>query len=219
MARGTYESELRPPRRLLPCDNSAFTRRRGGVIGRHSAYRANIAFVDRDRAWSPAIRRSHWVKWAAFPCFVFWLILMTAIWFFLLGWARIVSATFSPTEIGMTVIVGLASLVGLAGAWRVKSSARVWPAVGTVLLVAALQAGAFRLNLRGERVRIYSKDILRSRVASTSLMHSVGNLSGFPRTCCPCSRRDAAHWCWMGSALLRTAVSPSKKWSSHLSGS
>lgn len=55
MARGTYESELRPPRRLLPCHNSGFTRRRGGVIGRHSAYRANISFVDRDRAWSPAI--------------------------------------------------------------------------------------------------------------------------------------------------------------------
>src|SRR6266404_3593531 len=92
-------------------------------------------------------RRSHWVKWAAFPCFVIWLLLMTAIWFFLLGWARIVSGTFSPTEILMTVIVGLASLVGMVGAWRVKSSARVWPAVGTVLLVAALQVGAFRLSL------------------------------------------------------------------------
>ena len=92
-------------------------------------------------------RRSHWVKWAAFPCFVFWLLLMTAIWLFLLGWARIVSGTFSPTEIAMTVIVGLASLVGMAEAWRVKSSALLWPAVGTVLLVAALQVGAFRLSL------------------------------------------------------------------------
>ena len=92
-------------------------------------------------------RQSHWAKWAAFPCFVFWLLLMTAIWFFLLGWARIVSGTFSPTEIAMTVIVGVASLVGMAGAWRVKSSARVWPAVGTVLLVAALQVVAFRLSL------------------------------------------------------------------------
>jgi hypothetical protein len=92
-------------------------------------------------------RQSHWAKWASFPCFVFWLILMTAIWFFLLGWARIVSGTFSPTEIVMTVIVGVASLVGMAGAWRVKSSARVWPAVGTVLLVAALQVVAFRLSL------------------------------------------------------------------------
>jgi len=72
---------------------------------------------------------------------------MTAIWFFLLGWARIVSGTFSPTEIVMTVIVGLASLVGMAEAWRVKSSAHLWAAVGTVLLVAALQVGAFRLSL------------------------------------------------------------------------
>jgi hypothetical protein len=92
-------------------------------------------------------RRSHWVKWAAFPCFVFWLLLMTAIWFFLLGWARIVSGTFSPTEIAMTAIVGVASLVGMAAAWNVRSSLSVWPAVGTMLLVAALQVGAFRLSL------------------------------------------------------------------------
>lgn len=93
------------------------------------------------------IRRSHWVKWAAVPCFVFWLTLMIAIWSFLLGLARFVSGTFSTTEIAMTVIVGLASLIGISLAWKVKSGARLWPAVGTVLLVAALQLGAFRLSL------------------------------------------------------------------------
>jgi hypothetical protein len=45
------------------------------------------------------IRRSGWIKWAALPCFFFWLMLMILIWLFLLGWARIVSGTFSPTEI------------------------------------------------------------------------------------------------------------------------
>src|SRR6266478_6352220 len=74
-------------------------------------------------------RRSHWVKWAAFPCFVFWLILMIAIWFFLLGWARIVSGTFSPTEILMTVIVGLASPVGMAEALSLRASVGAWSAI------------------------------------------------------------------------------------------
>src|SRR5258708_31388954 len=92
-------------------------------------------------------RQSHWAKWAAFPCFVFWLILMTAIWFFLLGWARIVSGTFSPTEIAMTVIVGVASLVGTAGAWRVKSSTRAWPAAATPPLLPPLQPLALRPGL------------------------------------------------------------------------
>jgi len=34
------------------------------------------------------IRGSALTKWAALPCFVFWLVLMTAIWLYLLGWAR-----------------------------------------------------------------------------------------------------------------------------------
>ena len=48
-----------------------------------------------------SVRRSAWSKWAALPCYLFWLLLMTAIWLFLLGWARIVSGTFSHTEIAM----------------------------------------------------------------------------------------------------------------------
>jgi hypothetical protein len=92
-------------------------------------------------------RRSHWVKWAAFPCFVFWFLLMAAIWFFLLGWAHFVSGTFSSMETIMTVMVGLASLTGVVGASRVRSSARFWAAVSTVLLVAGLQITAFRLSL------------------------------------------------------------------------
>jgi hypothetical protein len=49
---------------------------------------------------------------AALPCFLFWLTIMVFIWLFLLGWARIVSGHFFPTEIAMTLVVGLASLVG-----------------------------------------------------------------------------------------------------------
>ena len=40
------------------------------------------------------IRRSASTKWAALPCFVFWLLLMTAIWLYLLGWAQFLSGRF-----------------------------------------------------------------------------------------------------------------------------
>ncbi len=94
-----------------------------------------------------AARGSGWSKWAALPCFVFWLLVMTAIWLFLLGWARIITGTFSPTEIAMTVIVGLASLVGTVSALRTKSGVRAWPAAALAVLVAALQVIALRLSL------------------------------------------------------------------------
>jgi hypothetical protein len=92
-------------------------------------------------------RHSSFTKWAALPCYVFWLLVMAAIWLFLLGWARIVSGTFSPTEIAMTVIVGLASTIGIVRAIGVKSGVRAWPATATTLLLALLQIAAFRLSL------------------------------------------------------------------------
>ena len=72
---------------------------------------------------------------------------MGAIWLFLLGWARIVSGTFSPTEIAMTLIVGLASMVGIVNALTVRSGVGAWSATSVVLLVAVLQVTAFRLSL------------------------------------------------------------------------
>jgi hypothetical protein len=92
-------------------------------------------------------RRSGSIKWAALPCFVFWLILMILIWLFLLGWARIISGTFSSTEIAMTLIVGLASVVGIVRALNLRAGVGAWSAIATVLLVAVLQVTAFRLSL------------------------------------------------------------------------
>lgn len=93
------------------------------------------------------VRRSGLSKWAALPCFVFWLLLMTAIWLFLLGWARIVTGTFSRTEIAMTVIVGLASLVGIARALGMRSGVHALSATGTMLVVTVLQLAAVRISL------------------------------------------------------------------------
>lgn len=94
-----------------------------------------------------ATRHSAFTKWTALPCFLFWLLVMIAIWLFLLGWARIVSGTFSPTEIAMTLIVGSAAAIGIAIAGRLRTAVRAWSAILTFLLVAALQLLAFRLSL------------------------------------------------------------------------
>ena len=92
------------------------------------------------------IRGSGWSKWVVLPCFVFWSLVMVAIWLFLLGWAHIVSGTFSPTEIAMTVVVGVAAIGGTIIAVSIRSGVRASLAAVSALLVAALQLVAFRLS-------------------------------------------------------------------------
>src|SRR4029079_17330273 len=56
--------------------------------------------------WAPIIvgfNRHYIAKWMAMPLLAFWLLIMIAIWLFLLGWARIVTGHFFPTEIAMTI--------------------------------------------------------------------------------------------------------------------
>jgi len=91
-------------------------------------------------------RQSSLAKWAALACFVFWLLTMTAIWLFLLGWAHILSGTFSPIEIAMTVVVGAASVAGIVRALRSSGGVPAWPAAATTMLLAVLQVDALRLS-------------------------------------------------------------------------
>lgn len=86
-------------------------------------------------------------KWAALPCLIFWLTIMVFIWLFLLGWARIVSGHFFPTEVAMTLVVGAASVVGIVACLRWRTSFRWGPAAGLFLAFAGLQFLAFRLSL------------------------------------------------------------------------
>jgi hypothetical protein len=92
-------------------------------------------------------RRSDLSKWAALPSFVLWLLLMIAIWLFLLGWARIVSGTFTVTEIAMTIVVGAASTLGIVAGLRMRTATRPAVAAATVLGVALLNLIAFRVSL------------------------------------------------------------------------
>ena len=93
-----------------------------------------------------AVRRSPWSKWAALPCFVFWLVLTVAIWLYLLGWARIITGTFSPTEIAMTLIVGIASLAGIVAGFAMRSGILGLRAAAVVVPVAVLQVVVLRLS-------------------------------------------------------------------------
>src|SRR5579859_2306380 len=66
--------------------------------------------------WFPIVlgfRRSEFAKWSALPCLIFWLAIMVLIWLFLLGWARILSGHFSPIEIAMTLVIGIACVTGI----------------------------------------------------------------------------------------------------------
>ena len=65
------------------------------------------------------------VGWVGLPLFLFWLLLMTLIWLYLLGVSSILNGHFSEPEIAMTIVVGAASLVGIATCVRFKSSLSV----------------------------------------------------------------------------------------------
>ena len=100
--------------------------------------------------WFPIVaglQKRELAKWAALPCLIFWLTIMIFIWLFLLGWARIVTGHFFPTEIAMTMVIGAASLVGIGGCLQWRTSIRPVMASATFLLFAALQFVAFRLSL------------------------------------------------------------------------
>jgi hypothetical protein len=86
-------------------------------------------------------------KWAALPCFIVWLVIMSLIWLFLLGWARIVTGHFFPSEIAMTIVVGVAALTGLAACARWRTTLRPLTALGVFALFGVLQLLAIRLSL------------------------------------------------------------------------
>ena len=100
--------------------------------------------------WFPIVlgfQRRDIAKWMALPLLIFWLAIMIAIWLFLLGWARIVSGHFFPTEIAMTIVVGVASASGLgvSARWRTRTPPATAGAV--TVLFGVLQLLSFRVSL------------------------------------------------------------------------
>jgi hypothetical protein len=78
-------------------------------------------------------------RWVALPLFLIWLILMSLIWMYLLGWANVIHGHFSPVEIAMTLIVGISSLAGIVGCVPGIQSAGLLAGSGVFLLSASSQ--------------------------------------------------------------------------------
>jgi len=93
-----------------------------------------------------AIRGSGYAKWAALPCFWFWLVLMIEIWLFLLGVNHLISGTFTPIERAMTIVVAIASAVAIMKSIRTRSGVPLVPAVATFVAVTVLQFCLMRLS-------------------------------------------------------------------------
>ena len=100
--------------------------------------------------WFPIVvgfQQKDLAKWSAMPCMIFWLIGMSFIWLFLLGWEGPVSGTFNPTEIAMTLVIGTASLAGIVVCLRWKTATHPIAAVSVFVLFAALQVAAMAISL------------------------------------------------------------------------
>lgn len=100
--------------------------------------------------WIPIVlgfQKREIAKWCALPCLIFWLAIVVLIWLFLLGWARVVSGTFSPVEIAMTVVIGVACAWGIFTGLRWRTAVRIGVGLGATVLLAGLQVLLFRLSL------------------------------------------------------------------------
>ena len=93
-------------------------------------------------------RRSPWTKWAILSPFVLWLLLMINIWMLLLGLPHLLSGTFTSIEIAMTITVGVAAVVGIANALRVRTTVPWTSAVRMLLLMACVQVFALWVSLQ-----------------------------------------------------------------------
>src|SRR5215472_8489266 len=113
-----------------------------GTVLRHVVQTAPI-WLGVGLAW----RGSGLARWMALPFFLFWLTIMTLIWMFLLGWARVVSGHFTPIEVAMTIVIGIAALGGLASAARRHPRVPALATLAVLIIGAFLQIAAFRVSL------------------------------------------------------------------------
>jgi hypothetical protein len=92
-------------------------------------------------------RNSGWVKSAVLPFFIFWLGIMALIWLYLLGVSRIITGHYSSTEIAMTIVVGLAALLGITVCVQMKTRIKPIQAVAVFVLTSLAQYAAMYVSL------------------------------------------------------------------------
>jgi hypothetical protein len=90
--------------------------------------------------------RSPWGVSAAAPLFAFWLLVMIVIWLFLLGLARIFTGTFTGAEVALTIVIGVASLLGLVTIFRRGTALAFGARFGAILGFTVLQFAAMVLS-------------------------------------------------------------------------
>jgi hypothetical protein len=94
------------------------------------------------------IRRVPWALYAALSVFVVWLLVMVAIWLYLLGVARIITGRFSTAEIALTLVIGASCVFGLAQVIRAQSTSSRAIRAAAAITFAGLQIGALWLSLQ-----------------------------------------------------------------------
>ncbi len=94
------------------------------------------------------VRRQTWASYAALPVFIFWLLIILAIWLFLLGIARIVTGHFTTAEVALTLLIAASSVCGIAASIRPRSTAGFAGRVVAFVLFAVFQIGGMWLSLQ-----------------------------------------------------------------------
>jgi hypothetical protein len=112
-----------------------------GVVS-HTPLRHVIQSAPLALALALTVQRPAWGAWAAAPVLLLWLLVMTLIWLWLTGVARIISGDFPPAEVVLTIVIGAGCACGLPAAILTRPRP-AWPVcAGLVLVFAALQFAA-----------------------------------------------------------------------------
>lgn len=118
----------------------------GVGIGSHLVLRHVVQTLPLWVAVAFGLRRSRATGWVALPSFLGWFILMALIWLYLLGLSTMMSGHFSPLEIAMTVVVGIASTAGTVAFIRLKSGLSGWSRTCIFISFAVIQLACLRLS-------------------------------------------------------------------------
>jgi hypothetical protein len=98
-------------------------------------------------SFMPVMMKKSWSKYAVLPLFIFWLAIMAFIWLSLLDIANIISGSFSPAEIAMTMLIGLCCGWGIIASLRTVSGVRHAVKLLVFLTLFALQVFAMWVSL------------------------------------------------------------------------
>src|ERR1700733_2409198 len=99
--------------------------------------------------WAPIVfgfRGQKMAEWSGLGWLIVWLLLMLMIWSILTGWTHLLSGHFSLVEIGLKIVIGAASVCGIAMSLRWRTAMGRLAAFGTVVLFVGLQLVAVRLS-------------------------------------------------------------------------